>query len=77
MERRLLDLIFYVWKITFPRFNLNDILEREWWLMHNLNLGYQDIQTMPWEFIEWFYNKHVQYLVDKQKASQEQRGHFI
>jgi hypothetical protein len=49
---------------------LNDILEREWWLMHHLNLGYQDICSMPWEYFEWFYNRHTQHLIDLENAKE-------
>jgi len=40
--------------------------------MHHLRLGYQDIVNMPWEHVEWFYNRHTQYLVDLEKEQEEQ-----
>ena len=76
MERRLPELISCDWKTFFPRFELTDILEREWWLMDNLHLGYNDLQSMPWEFVDWYYNRHIQHLVDKRKAREEQNNHF-
>jgi hypothetical protein len=57
-------------------FDSNDILEREWWLMNHLKLGYQDIETIPWEEVEWFYNRHTQYLIDIQKEQNEKRNKF-
>jgi len=76
VERRLPELISCDWKTFFPRFELTDILEREWWLMANLHMGYNDIKEMPWEFVDWFYNRHIQDLVDKKKARDEQNNHF-
>ena len=42
-------------------------------MMQNLHLGYNDICTMPWEYIEWFYNRHIQYLVDQEKKLNEEQ----
>ena len=42
--------------------------------MRNLNLGYQDLQSMPWEYQEWFYNRHLQFLIDQEQAMNQQRG---
>lgn len=42
--------------------------------MHNLKLSYTDICEMPWEYIEWFYNRHIQYIVDKEKKQNEENG---
>lgn len=39
-------------------------------------MGYNDIKEMPWEFVDWFYNRHIQSLVDKKKARDEQNNHF-
>ena len=44
--------------------------------MDNLHLGYNDLQSMPWEFVDWYYNRHIQHLVDKRKAVEEQNNHF-
>lgn len=56
---------------------MNDILEREWWLMHHLNIGYNDICEMPWDYFEWFYDRQVQFLVDEEKKRAEQQNKFI
>ena len=44
--------------------------------MCNLNLSYQDTNEMPWEYLDWFYSRHVQHLVDKQKAIDELNNKF-
>jgi hypothetical protein len=44
--------------------------------MNQLKLGYQDIQTMPWEYVEWFYNRHTQYLIDLEKERNEAQNKF-
>ena len=61
----------------FLRFDLNDVLEREWWLMRQLKQGYNDIENMPWEYVEWFYNRQTQYLINLEKAKQEAQNKFI
>jgi hypothetical protein len=60
----------------FPHFDINEILEREWWLMHHLNLGYNDIESMPWEYFDWFYDRHLQHLIDEDKKRNEQENKF-
>jgi predicted protein tyrosine phosphatase len=45
-------------------------MEREWWLMRHLNLGFNDIESMPWDQFEWFHDRHVQHLIDLQKKQQ-------
>ena len=52
-------------------FNINDILEREWWLMYHLHIGYNDIENMSWEYVEWFYNRQVQEIIDKTKEMEQ------
>ena len=76
MERRLPELISCDWKITFLRFELTEILEREWWLMYLLKLGFNDIQSMPWDELEWFYNRHNQHLIDMEREQNEANGIF-
>lgn len=41
--------------------------------MNNLKIGYNDLCNMPWEYIEWFYNRHIQYLIDQEKKRNEQQ----
>ena len=77
MERRVPELIFSLRKTFFPLLDINDILEKEWWLMRHLKLGYHDIDEMPWEYIEWLYNRHSQFLIDEQKKRDEQNNKFI
>ena len=73
MEKRRFGSILCLSKISFPQYSLNDILEREWWIINNLKIGYNDLCNMPWEYIEWFYNRHIQYLVDQEKKRNEQQ----
>ena len=40
--------------------------------MHNLNLGYTDIESMPFEHLEWYYQRHLQYLIDLEKEQNNQ-----
>lgn len=44
--------------------------------MYHLKLGYHDINNIPWEYIEWFYNRHTQYLVDLEKEENEKFNRF-
>ena len=76
MERRNPERIYCVWTAFFPLFDLNDILEREWWLMYHLKLGFNDIQSMPWDELEWFYNRHNQHLIDMEREQNEANGVF-
>lgn len=39
--------------------------------MLHLKVGYSDLQDMPWEYLDWFYNRHTQYLVDLEKEQNE------
>lgn len=32
--------------------------------MNQLHISYRDLQEMPWEYVDWFYNRHSQYLID-------------
>lgn len=57
-------------------FDLNDILEREWWLMYHLKLGYEDVISMPWDYFEWFHNRHSQHLIDLEKEQKEAMNKF-
>ena len=40
--------------------------------MNNLKIDYNSIQSMPWEYFEWFYNRHLQFLIDLENKKQEQ-----
>lgn len=42
------------------------MLEREYYLIVELNMSYGDLETMPLEYIEWFYRKHY-YETHKEK----------
>ena len=53
---------------TFPLLSLNSILEREYFLITQLHLGYNEVENMPLEFTEWFYKRRVQDIVDEQEA---------
>lgn len=44
--------------------------------MHHLKIGYNDIMEMPWEYVEWFYDRHSQYLIDLEQAQNEQINRF-
>ena len=44
--------------------------------MRQLNLSYESIQIMPWEYFEWFFNRQTQYLIDKQKEENEKQNKF-
>ena len=68
--------MYQPWRTFFPRFNINDVLEREWWLMYQLKLGYNDICSMPWEYVEWFYNRQIQQLVDLEQAQEKAKGNI-
>lgn len=39
--------------------------------MRQLNLGYKDLESMPWEYFEWFHDRQVQYLIDLEKEQGE------
>lgn len=41
----------------FPVISINDILEREYFLISQLRLSYSDVDSMPLEYMEWFYRK--------------------
>lgn len=42
-------------------------------------MGYEDLMKMPWETLDWIYNRHVQELIDLQKKKNEANGinHFM
>lgn len=42
--------------------------------MKELHLSYQDLQTMPMEYIEWFQDRQIQYIVDENKKLEQQGG---
>lgn len=54
------------WLISFPLISINDILEREYFLIVNLHLSYSDIENMPLEYMEWFYRKYQDELLQMQ-----------
>ena len=54
--------------ITFPWIDVNSLLERCWWLIKELGIGYDDLMMMPLEELDWFYDRQVQYEIDKQQA---------
>jgi len=60
-------------------FNENDINERIYWLIYQLHMDYETIVNMPWETVDWLYNRHVQQLIEMQKQQEEQSKtrHFI
>lgn len=35
--------------------------------MTHLHLGYNDLESMPLEYIDWFYDRQVKDYVDKQQ----------
>lgn len=39
--------------------------------MTQLNLGYSEIENMPFEFVEWFYKRKVQDLVNQQENNKK------
>lgn len=41
--------------------------------MHHLGLGYNDIESMPWEYFNWFYERHAQHLIDLQEQQNQQQ----
>ncbi|MGN1393981.1 MAG: hypothetical protein ACI4V7_08145 [Succinivibrionaceae bacterium] len=44
--------------------------------MYHLKLGYQDVANMPWEYVEWFYNRHTQHLIDIEQEQNEKYNKF-
>ena len=76
MERRNPENLHYHWRTFFPRFDLNDVLEREWWLMYHLKLGFNDIQSIPWDELDWLYNRHNQHLIELEQQQNEANGVF-
>ena len=44
--------------------------------MDHLKLGYLDIQSMPWEYFDWIYRRHMQYLIDEEQKRNEQYNMF-
>ena len=56
--------------ITFPLFDMSSILEQMWYLIKEVGFTYNDINQMPFEELEWFYNREIQYQVDMQKSKQ-------
>lgn len=42
--------------------------------MRNLGISYQDLQQMPWEYQEWFYNRQLQFFIDQEQEMNKQRG---
>lgn len=40
--------------------------------MQQLKLGYNDIKNMPWEYVEWFYDRQCKHLIDKEQEAQRQ-----
>ena len=36
--------------------------------MTQLNLGYSEIENMPFEFVEWFYKRKAQDIIDQQES---------
>ncbi len=42
-------------------------------------MSYDDIVNMPWETVDWLYNRHVQQLIEMQKQQEDQNKtrHFI
>lgn len=37
-------------------------------------MSYRDLQEIPWEYLEWLYNRQIQFLVDQEQAMNQQRG---
>lgn len=44
--------------------------------MYHLKLGYEDVVTMPWDYFEWFHNRHAQHLIDLEKEQKEAMNKF-
>lgn len=44
--------------------------------MDHLKFGYGDLQNTPWEFVEWFYRRHTQYLIEQDQKRNEQFNKF-
>ena len=38
--------------------------------MTHLHLGYNDIESMPLEYIEWFYDRQLKDYLDKQQKKE-------
>lgn len=34
-------------------------------------MDYESLMNTPWEVIEWLYNRHLQQLIDEQKAKNQ------
>ena len=66
MERRALEHIFLLLRTFFPLIDVNDILEKEWWLMTHLKLGYLDLESMPLEYMDWLYDRELKDYLEKQ-----------
>jgi len=39
-------------------------------------MGFNDIQTIPWDELEWLYHRHTQHLIDLEQQQNEQNGVF-
>lgn len=76
MERRNPESLHYRWRTFFPRFDLNDVLEREWWLIYHLKLSFTDIQNIPWDELDWLYNRHNQHLIELEQKQNAENGIF-
>lgn len=76
MERRNPESLHYHWRTFFPRFDLNDVLEREWWLIYHLKLSFTDIQNIPWDELDWLYNRHNQHLIELEQKQNAENGVF-
>ena len=76
MERRNPESLHYRWRTFFPQFDLNDVLEREWWLIYHLKLSFTDIQNIPWDELDWLYNRHNQHLIELEQKQNAENGVF-
>ena len=45
--------------------------------MKELHLSYQDLQMMPMEYIEWFQDRQIQYIVDENKKLEQLRDTLL
>ena len=42
-----------------------------------MHLTYLDIQAMPWEYLDWFYDRQVQEIVNLEKKRAEKNHKYF
>ena len=45
--------------------------------MHHMHMSYGDIQEMPWEYLDWFYDRQIQELAELKKKQAEKNHQYI